>query len=172
MAEPVIDRDVNDDPIERAVLISELSQLRGRLHVTVTPKRKAPLMAKHSQHGYYRPVVQPIVRQFLNETQGGMDDGDGGIREFTPDEAHHWIKSYLAERGLIGRPVVNRNGEPRGFVVPSCGNMTARQMWDFTDHVVTFLTGQGYRVPPPNKQWREARAAALNEQRHRPGRAA
>lgn len=173
MAEPVIDRDVDDDAIQRAVLIDEIVHLKcGRIHVTVTPKRKAPAKARQVQHGYYRAVVLPVVRRFLNDTQGGMPDGDG-FREFTDAEAHDWIKRELATDGIIGVPVVNkRTGEQTGYVTPSCADMGIMEMFRFTEAVAARMTREGCRVPPPDKNWREARSAAEAEETNRRGRAA
>jgi hypothetical protein len=175
MAEPVIDRDVDDDAIQRAVLIDEIVHLKcGRIHVTITPKRKAPAKARQIQHGYYRAVVLPFVRRFLNETQGGMPDGDG-FRDFTPDEAHVWMKAEAAAEGVIGAPVIDkRTGTVKSYVVPSCAGMSTIAMYRMTEFACERLAREDerWRPPPPDRNWREARSAAEAEETNRRGRAA
>lgn len=172
MAEPVIDRDIDDDSIQRAVLIDELSQLRGRFHVTITKKRRSSGKVHVEQHGYYRAGVLPVVRRFLNETQGGMPDGDG-YRDFTEDEAHGWAKLEAAKEGAIGKPIADkRTGEITAYIVPSCADMNVYEMWRFTNAVIERMARERYKVPPPRPTLRSAVEQAVAESKNRPGRAA
>jgi hypothetical protein len=159
--EAIIDRDI--DPRQRAqvgVLMAEIAECTGHVHVMVTPKLRRP-PASREQHGYYRAVVLPIARLWMNQTQGGMPDSYGGFRDFTADEAHRWLKNEL-----LGKPMHDPNtGEILSVCAPSCAKMNTKQMFQFTERVVDFLTYLGQTVPPPDKLWRERRDRAFAEEK-------
>ncbi len=159
-AEAIIDRDVEDDAMERGILVGEIMETRGRLRVVVFVKARKRTPTQ-KQHAYYRSVVAPIARRWLNETQGGMPDGKGGFRDFTKKESHEWWKDTL-----LGQPIVHpKTGEVlQGVVSPSCAELSEVQMFDFTEAVADTLRSFGARVPLPDKDWKEARERARKEQ--------
>jgi hypothetical protein len=149
----MIDRDINvSQPNEWAVFFDELRQLKGVHSVEIHKRRRK---ASQEQHGYYRAVVLPIARRWLNETQGGIEDD----RDYTDAEAHVWLKAEFA-----GRPVIDpKTGECRSPIAKSCAEMSSVEMFELTDAVVQHLHNQWWRVPPPDREWRENRARALKE---------
>src|SRR4051812_25940235 len=90
-----ISRKVNlCDIVQMAILFDELSQGRSRPggknwhNISVSPAR---VKATYAQHAFYRAVVLPIAKRFLNETQGGDETGE----DFDEESAHWWLKTTL-----------------------------------------------------------------------------
>lgn len=137
------------DITQRAILIEELSTaaapgVNAWHNVSITPAR--PKASQH-QHGYYRAVLVPLAKTFLNATQGGDDDGD----DFDEESTHNWLKNYL--RPI---PVVNRKtGEELGVTTKSHSLYTVAEMAEFIDDVTNLLVENGVRVPKPDKNYRE-----------------
>lgn len=144
-----IERKLNlSDPTHKGILFQEIGLAGGWHNVAMSPARAK---ARQAQFGYYFAVVLPLATQWLNETQGGIDEDT----EYSDHEADIWLKTYL--RGV---PVADpRTGEQLSTIVPSKAAFTTKQMFEFTDDVVALLRKFGVKVPPPDKNWRDARAA-------------
>ncbi len=143
-----VDRKINlSDRLQRAILLEELSTAKGWHNVSLSPARPK---ATHPQHGYYRCVVCPLAKIWLNDTQGANDNGE----DFDEKSAHEWLKNHL--RGI---PVMNKTtGEYLGTVTKSHAEYTVAEMASFIDDVVELLTKCGVNVPPPTKDYAESAA--------------
>jgi hypothetical protein len=146
-----IRRPINfSDPTQWAVLFDELRQLKGIYEVAVTRKRRKATL---EQFGYYFGVVLPLAKQWLNDTQGGPD----AESEYTEAETDVWLKCHF-----LGTPVIDKaTGEQMSVIAPSKATFNTRQMAEFVDDVIRLLTSFKVPVPPPDKNYREARAMAL-----------
>ncbi len=140
-----IDRKVNlSDIVQKAILLQELSTSGGMHNVSVGPARAK---ATHPQHAYYRAVVVPLAKAWLNETQGGQDDGE----DFDEDSAHNWLKNHLRGKQIV-RP---SDGEVIGVAAKSHAEYSVKEMIEFVDDVVALLKDCGVNVPPPDRDYRE-----------------
>ncbi len=151
-----IDRKVNlSDFMHKAILQQEFAQAEGWHEFKVRPVR---VKATQEQFAYYYAVILPIAAQWLNQTQGGAEDRDGVIHDFDADAADVWLKLELR-----GREVVNpKTGELMGKVPPLKRHWDVLTMVRFVDDVIGLLKDGGCRnIPPPDKEWKAARAKAM-----------
>lgn len=135
-----IDRKINlGDITERAILYQELAAGNGFHNVSISPARRG---ASTPQHRYYRGIVVPLAKAWLNETQGGADDGE----DYDEDGAHWFLK--IALRPI---PIVNkRTGEQIGVTAKSHAKYSLPEMCEYIDEVVKLLADNGVKVPPPS----------------------
>lgn len=142
------DRRLNlSDFMHLAVLQKELADAKGWHHILV---REARPKASQKQFAYYYAVVLPVAAQWLNESQGGIEERDGEVIDFTTDDADLWLKTDLRGRKVNGT-----------IVPPSKRTWDTRAMVLFVDEVVALLKKNGCRVPPPDPAWREFRQQAM-----------
>jgi hypothetical protein len=151
-----IDRPVDfDDPTQWSILFDELRRIKGRKRVQVWTERRK---AKPNQFGYYFQVILPIAKDFLNETQGGDEQGN----DLDEDDTDLWLKNHLRGRDVYNK----RTGEYMGRVIPSKAVWDTHERYTFVDDVIALLRAGGVkRIPPSDKNWREARERAMREQR-------
>ncbi len=141
-----IDRKVNlSDIVQKAILLQELSTSGGMHTVYVNPARAK---ASQAQHGYYRAVVVPLAKAWLNETQGGQDDGE----DFDEESAHNWLKNHLRGKQIV-RP---SDGEVIGIAAKSHAEYSVKDMIEFVDDVVDLLRQCDVNVPPPDRNYQMA----------------
>lgn len=141
-----IERKVNlSDLTQRAILLEEVTSARGWHNVSFAPARAK---ATHPQHGYYRAVVLPLAKAWLNETQGGDDQG----HDFSEDEAHEWLKLHLRPIPVVDK----RTGEQVSTIAASHSTYTVKDMLEFIDEVIDLLRKFDVNVPPPSREYAKA----------------
>lgn len=146
-----IDRKCNlSDPTVKGIILQEIATSTGMHNISVGPARRRK--ATQEQFGYYFDVVLPLAKQFLNESQGGLEDGEEVI-EYGDKEADIWLKGYLR-----GRPVFSKTtGEQIHIAIPSKAFWDTKQMFEYTEDVVKLLRDNNVPVPPPDKNYKELR---------------
>lgn len=138
-------RKVNlSDPMQRALLVQEIMSATGPHHVEISPAR---LKASEKQHGYYRAVLVPTAKLWLNETQGGDEWGD----DFDEESTHNWLKTFLR-----GKPVVNRKtGEVVGMAASSHATYSMKDMAEFITDVMDLFDRNEVKYQKPDKDYRQ-----------------
>ena len=89
--------------------------------------------ARHTQHGYYRSTVLPL----LAEEWGWADPGELHFRlkeKHIPPEL--WVPRYLGREAPMKGP-------------PSSADLTVEQFAAFLQSVIDHAVEEGIRVPPP-----------------------
>jgi hypothetical protein len=119
----------------------------GWYDVKFDPKQ----MATTAQRGYFHGKVMQLYAEYIGECERGAPWPD--------DEAWERCKKQFRPRQYPD-PVT---GEIQ-VVGRSTKGMTPREFFEFADEVIQWLEGQGVPVPAPDKNWREARQKAMQQE--------